>query len=151
MESLGKHLKILRAARSLTQTEAAQRIGIEQSYLSKLESEQAWASLEILKRVCRVYKIDLKALWPSNYGLNQPTHTVISLKVEDVDAQDTLNMIAEFGGISYIGTELINARIDLELEKTPWDIALAQVAAQLGYRIEITGSLVEFIPIKQLK
>jgi len=62
MESLGKHLKILRAARSLTQTEAAQRIGIEQSYLSKLESEQAWASLEILKRVCRVYKIDLKAL-----------------------------------------------------------------------------------------
>ena len=62
MKSLGTLLKEARAKRAITQTQATKKIGIEQSYLSKLESDQAWASLQVLTRICKVYGIDVKTL-----------------------------------------------------------------------------------------
>ncbi len=62
MESLGQALKQKRAINALTQTRAAEMVGIEQSYLSKLESDQAWASLEVLERLCGIYRTDTASL-----------------------------------------------------------------------------------------
>ncbi|WP_308366632.1 MULTISPECIES: helix-turn-helix transcriptional regulator [unclassified Microbulbifer] len=63
MNSLGTQFKLLRAERNWSQTEAARKIGIEQSYLSKLENDQASASIGILKKVCRAYNTDITTLF----------------------------------------------------------------------------------------
>ena len=198
METLGRLLKDTRAKHSLTQTEAAEQIGIEQSYLSKLESDQAWASLEVLSRVCRVYKTDVKNLlgqvdqeslsgnfqyqgflqrelstkrraWMMTGGvlavclvisgayiltLNNetkvisPTHTPISLRIDDVNGKDVLVMVAEYGDLTIDGLEQVDGKIsNLDLKDEPWDIALARVALGLGFKVEITGAKVELIPI----
>lgn len=55
MNTLGSELKILRSKKQWSQSEAANQMGIEQSYLSKLESDQSWASIDVLKKLCKVY------------------------------------------------------------------------------------------------
>jgi transcriptional regulator with XRE-family HTH domain len=55
MNSLGVELKSQRGQRNMTQSEAAAKIGIEQSFLSKLESDQSWASVDVLRRICKAY------------------------------------------------------------------------------------------------
>ena len=202
MESLGKTLKMIRAKCSLTQTQAAEKIGIEQSYLSKLESDQAWASLEVLKRLCTVYKVDIKTLlrqidqhslrgnleyqgflqreedrkknvWLlfngmvgvlcilviSFFLLNhtlysaepKPLHTPLSLNMKDVDGQTVLQLIADYGDLTIheIG-QVKGSIVTLKLKSEPWDTALAKVASELGYRVEITGREVYLTPIKNL-
>lgn len=54
-----KTLRQLRLKRGLTQGHAAKAIGIQQSYLSKLENDQAIASMEILQRICDVYSCQI--------------------------------------------------------------------------------------------
>ncbi|WP_366935623.1 helix-turn-helix domain-containing protein, partial [uncultured Microbulbifer sp.] len=51
MESLGNRLKLIRAGLRWSQTESARKIGIEQSYLSKLENDQALPSAGCLESI----------------------------------------------------------------------------------------------------
>ena len=55
----GEHLKQQRQARDLTQPELAELIGIEQSYLSKLENEKSLPSAEILESILEALKVSL--------------------------------------------------------------------------------------------
>ena len=48
---LGERLRQLRQARDLTQPELADAIGIEQSYLSKLENDKYVPSADIFGRI----------------------------------------------------------------------------------------------------
>ncbi len=48
---LGEKIKLLRTEKELTQPELAQKAGIEQSYLSKLENDKAVPSFDILNRI----------------------------------------------------------------------------------------------------
>jgi|GEM_PF-7061651 len=57
MNTLGSELKILRSKKQWSQSEAAKLMGIEQSFLSKLESDQSWASIDVLKKICKVYNM----------------------------------------------------------------------------------------------
>lgn len=57
--TLGKKLKTLRAEHNLSQPELAEKIGIEQSYLSKLENDKSIPSNEIFNQILRVFKVDL--------------------------------------------------------------------------------------------
>ena len=200
MESLGRVLKQKRAARGITQTIAARESGIEQSYLSKLESDQAWASLEVLQRICRTYRTDVRTLlgqvdqdslrgnlqyqgflqrqedrirrtWisasaisvvacamflaitlaPERSPPNLPHHTPVSLQLEGIEGRTALGMIADYGGLTIKGLDSVEGRIDyLEAREQPWDVCLAMVAAALGYRVEITGSVVDLIPIPEI-
>ncbi|WP_299596765.1 helix-turn-helix domain-containing protein [uncultured Microbulbifer sp.] len=68
MESLGSRLKLIRAGLRWSQTESARKVGIEQSYLSKLESGQALPSADCLERICEVYGADVQELLA---GLNE--------------------------------------------------------------------------------
>lgn len=58
----GNYLKSQREARGWTQPEAAGKIGIEQSYLSKLETGKARPSEEMFERLVAAYEIDLDEL-----------------------------------------------------------------------------------------
>lgn len=67
-------LRHLRHKLGWTQGHAAQQIGIQQSYLSKLENGQAFPSLEVLSAISKAYGCDMKALAPlANYSNNSHT------------------------------------------------------------------------------
>ncbi len=51
---LGEKIKLLRTEKELTQPELAQKAGIEQSYLSKLENDKAVPSFDIINRISMV-------------------------------------------------------------------------------------------------
>ncbi|WP_256729588.1 MULTISPECIES: helix-turn-helix domain-containing protein [unclassified Pseudoalteromonas] len=55
MQSLGKELKRLRSDKKWTQAFAAREIGIQQSYLSKLENGQFIPSPEVIEKLKRCY------------------------------------------------------------------------------------------------
>ncbi|WP_018623880.1 helix-turn-helix domain-containing protein [Kangiella aquimarina] len=76
-------LRHLRHNLGWTQGHAAQQIGIQQSYLSKLENGQAVPSFEVLSAISNAYGCDLKTLAPlANYSDSShvPNLNVISLK-----------------------------------------------------------------------
>ena len=58
----GEYLKAQRDARGWTQPTAAEKIGIEQSYLSKLENNRSLPSNDVLQRILDVFAIDVGAL-----------------------------------------------------------------------------------------
>lgn len=55
--TLGEKLRSLRSISGWTQPELAQKLGIEQSYLSKLENDRSIPSVEIFDKLCTVYEI----------------------------------------------------------------------------------------------
>lgn len=60
--NFGDFIKKCRLDREWTQPQAASKIDIEQSYLSKLETGKAVPSAEVFERLCSVYGIDAKAM-----------------------------------------------------------------------------------------
>lgn len=58
----GEKLKSLRNQRGWTQPEAAEQVGIEQSYLSKLENGKSLPSPEVFDRILETYELDEVAL-----------------------------------------------------------------------------------------
>lgn len=58
----GEYLKAQRDARGWTQPTAAEKIGIEQSYLSKLETGKASPSEDMFERLVAAYDIDVDAM-----------------------------------------------------------------------------------------
>ncbi|MEO0424239.1 MAG: helix-turn-helix transcriptional regulator [Pseudomonadota bacterium] len=63
----GELLKQARVAREWTQPEACAEIGIEQSYLSKLESGKSVPSEDVYQRLVSVYELDAAALAAALY------------------------------------------------------------------------------------
>ncbi|WP_203295128.1 helix-turn-helix domain-containing protein [Maricaulis parjimensis] len=58
----GDYLRQIRETRHWTQPEAAARAGIEQSYLSKLETGKSYPSDDVFGRLVQAYEIDVKTL-----------------------------------------------------------------------------------------
>lgn len=59
--NFGDRLKQLRTQKSLTQPQLAQAIGIEQSYLSKLENDKSIPGADIFQAILRALQIDVAA------------------------------------------------------------------------------------------
>ncbi len=57
--NVGDKIKQLRTERNLTQPQLAQAIGIEQSYLSKLENDKSVPSADIFQAILRAFAIDV--------------------------------------------------------------------------------------------
>ena len=57
--NLGEKLRQLRQERNLTQPDLAEALGIEQSYLSKLETGKSLPSGDVLNRILEVFGVDL--------------------------------------------------------------------------------------------
>ena len=66
----GEKIKQLRNDKNLTQPQLAESMGIEQSYLSKLENDKSMPSNDVLNRILDVFEIDLGDLVG---GLDQGT------------------------------------------------------------------------------
>ena len=60
--TLGQHIKKLRLSKDLSQPALADLVGIEQSYLSKLENDKSVPSNEILRKLLRGLDISLRDL-----------------------------------------------------------------------------------------
>jgi transcriptional regulator with XRE-family HTH domain len=60
--NFGEKVKQLRAERNLTQPQLAQAIGIEQSYLSKLENGKSVPSADIFQAILRAFSVDVATL-----------------------------------------------------------------------------------------
>ncbi len=60
--NFGEKLKQLRQERNWSQPELADAIGIEQSYLSKLENDKSVPSPDMLNRILEAFDIDLETL-----------------------------------------------------------------------------------------
>lgn len=65
MSSLGTELKHLRANKKWTQAFAAREIGIQQSYLSKLENGQFIPSPDVIEKLSACYQISFDHLIPN--------------------------------------------------------------------------------------
>lgn len=57
--NFGEKVKQLRAERNLTQPQLAQAIGIEQSYLSKLENDKSTPSADIFQAILKAFGVDV--------------------------------------------------------------------------------------------
>jgi transcriptional regulator with XRE-family HTH domain len=57
--NVGERIRQLRSERNLTQPQLAQAIGIEQSYLSKLENDKSVPSADIFQAVLKAFSIDV--------------------------------------------------------------------------------------------
>jgi len=57
--NFGERVKQLRSERNLTQPQLAQAIGIEQSYLSKLENDKSVPSADIFQAILKAFSIDV--------------------------------------------------------------------------------------------
>ena len=55
-------LKIIRMQKGLKQYDVASVLGIDQSYLSKLENKQAVLTPELLEKLSEYYKVEQKEL-----------------------------------------------------------------------------------------
>ena len=60
--NIGDKIKQLRIENNLTQPELAEAMGIEQSYLSKLENDKSLPSNDVLNRILDVFEIDVSDL-----------------------------------------------------------------------------------------
>jgi transcriptional regulator with XRE-family HTH domain len=80
LEMLGKRIKAARKAAGLSQFQLAQRVGIQQSRISKLEKGQVSLSIEGLAKVARELSVSLDKLTvpeiiaeaPGKYQLDDP-------------------------------------------------------------------------------
>ena len=57
--NFGERVKQLRSERNLTQPQLAQMIGIEQSYLSKLENDKSMPSADIFQAILKAFGLDV--------------------------------------------------------------------------------------------
>lgn len=58
----GEKLRKIRQERNLTQPDLAEQLGIEQSWLSKLENEKSLPSSDLLDRICQIFGLTLEQL-----------------------------------------------------------------------------------------
>lgn len=73
MSSLGMELKRLRANKNWTQAFAAREIGIQQSYLSKLENGQFIPSLDVLEKLSICYQVSFDQFIPNKTEQDTPS------------------------------------------------------------------------------
>ena len=58
IENVGEKLKLLRIRRGMEQAELAERCGISQSYISKMERQSVLPSIEVISKLAEVLNVD---------------------------------------------------------------------------------------------
>jgi len=74
MSSLGTELKNLRANKKWTQAFAAREVGIQQSYLSKLENGQFIPSPDVIEKLSACYQVSFDHLIPNQAKTSHSTN-----------------------------------------------------------------------------
>lgn len=94
--NIGLRLKELRVQTSLSQSQIAAYLGIDQSYLSKIESGERSPSVELLEKLAELYSCDMEAFENSEMSV-EPIRFALRAKELTVD---DMNIIAAINHIA---------------------------------------------------
>ena len=93
---IGKRIKELREQTDLRQNQVAAYLGVDQSYLSKIESGERSISVDQLDRLAELYGCDLAII---NDSSTTAKPIQISLRARDITLED-MNIIATINHIA---------------------------------------------------
>lgn len=96
MKTIGEKLKQLRENSKLSQKQLSSYLNIDQSYLSKIESDERPVNVEILEKLAVLYGIELSDFDKQNIHSNQ---IKFSLRSKQIDSDD-LKSIADINTIA---------------------------------------------------
>ena len=112
--TLGQKLKQLRLAKEMSQPDLAQLIGIEQSYLSKLENDKAFPSDDIFSQLLRALEIELEAF------LQGFEHAIIQSQLCKLTVVNRHQKQYETKSVSYMLRWIIVSSLLIVLGGTAW-------------------------------
>lgn len=92
----GKSFKFYRQRAGLTQKEAAALIGINDYQLGNYETNRSQPSLEILKKMSKVYSISIDKMLGNNVLRNKNEKEQSNNKQEYIDSAEVLRILEEF-------------------------------------------------------
>lgn len=92
----GKSFKFYRQRAGLTQKEAAALIGINDYQLGNYETNRSQPSLEILKKMSKVYSISIDKMLGNNVLRNKFEKEQSNNKQDYIDSAEVLRIIEEF-------------------------------------------------------
>lgn len=96
MNNIGERLKFLREQANLSQKQLSNYLNIDQSYLSKIESNERAVTVELLDKLAILYGVELSDFENDNVGIKQMR---FSLRSKQIDVED-LNAIADINNIA---------------------------------------------------
>lgn len=92
----GKSFKFYRQRAGLTQKEAAALIGINDYQLGNYETNRSQPSLEILKKMSKVYSISIDKMLGNNVLRNKTEKEQSNNKQDYIDSAEVLRILEEF-------------------------------------------------------
>jgi len=95
-KALGARLKKLRAKNSITQSQLAEYLGVDQSYISKFESGQRQLSVLSLEKLANLFGLPVESLLEGEFHLEQLPFAMRArhLEPEDLESIAVINRIA---------------------------------------------------------
>lgn len=115
--NFGEKVKQLRTERNLTQPQLAQAIGIEQSYLSKLENDKSVPSADIFQAILKAFGIDVATF------------------LEGVDEKQVYRDLRQVPEVS----NHLNARVDRKIHHIKAWLFASGLALALGLTLVVAG------------
>lgn len=104
--SIGEKIKLYRVKAGLKQTQVAKYLGIDQTYLSKIEASERNIPVELLEELAILYRIDLQDFENENTDINPITFSMRSKDIKDEDLH-TLAKINKIAHNSKLMADLI--------------------------------------------
>jgi len=95
-KALGVRLKELRVKNLITQSQLAEYLGVDQSYISKLESGQRQLSMLSLEKLSHLFGLPVESLLEGEFCLEQIPFAMRArhLEPEDLESIAVINRIA---------------------------------------------------------
>lgn len=88
----GKSFKFYRERANLTQKEAAEKIGVNDYQLGNYETNRSQPSLEVLKKMSKVYSVSIDKMLGNNLSKNK-------FSIEDKEYIDTEELLEDLNEI----------------------------------------------------
>jgi len=115
--NFGERVKQLRSERNLTQPQLAQAIGIEQSYLSKLENDKSIPSADIFQAILKAFGVDVATF------------------LEGVDEKQVYRDLRQVPEVS----NHLNAQVNTRIHSIKTWLFASGIALALGMTLGIAG------------
>lgn len=95
-KEVGKRIKKIREASGLNQIQVAKFIGVDQSYISKIENGERQLRLDLLEKLANLFGYSMTNLMTDN---SFDTHLQIAFRSDEIEIDD-LNSISEINKIA---------------------------------------------------
>lgn len=109
--NIGERIKFFREKAGLKQTQVAKYLGIDQTYLSKIEANERNVPVELLESLAILFRIDLQDFEKDNVDISPITFSMRSKDIKDEDLH-TLAIINKIAHNSKLMADLIKRNDD---------------------------------------